>query len=73
MKSSKSRLYNSIRNSFAGSLSQILMIILGFVSQTIFIKTLGATYLGIKGLFIVYGFRDWNGLYLFFLQTISRK
>lgn len=51
MKSSKSRLYNSIKNSFAGSLSQGLMIILGFVSQTIFIKTLGATYLGVKGLF----------------------
>lgn len=51
MKSNKSRLYNSVKNSFAGSLNQILIIILGFVSQTIFIRTLGATYLGIKGLF----------------------
>lgn len=51
MNSNKSRLYNSIKNSFVGSVSQILIIVLGFVSQTIFIKTLGETYLGIKGLF----------------------
>lgn len=51
MNSEKSRLYNSVKNSFAGSFSQILIIILGFVSQTIFIRTLGETYLGIKGLF----------------------
>ncbi|HIX02388.1 MAG TPA: oligosaccharide flippase family protein [Candidatus Ligilactobacillus excrementigallinarum] len=47
----KSRLYNSVKNSFAGSFTQLIIIILGFISQTIFIKTLGATYLGIKGLF----------------------
>ena len=47
----KSRLDYSIINSFIGSLSQVATLVIGFITQTIFIKTLGATYLGVKGLF----------------------
>lgn len=45
------RLTKSIRNSYFVTINQFIGIILGFVLQTIFIKTLGGTYLGIKGLF----------------------
>lgn len=45
------RLTNSIRNSYYVTINQFISIFLGFVLQTIFIKTLGGTYLGIKGLF----------------------
>ena len=47
----ESRMTNSIRNSFFVTISQFINIILGFVLQTIFVHTLGGTYLGIKGLF----------------------
>lgn len=49
--SKEGRLTKSIRNSYFVTISQFVNIVLGFVLQTIFIKTLGGTYLGIKGLF----------------------
>lgn len=51
MEKKKSRLSYSIKNSFIVSISQVITILLGFVLQTVFIKTLGGTYVGIKGLF----------------------
>ena len=47
----KSRFNYSIINSIVGGSSQIISLLTGFILQTIFIKTLGATYLGVKGLF----------------------
>lgn len=45
------RAKNSMFNMLATFGSQIIMILLGFVSRTIFINALGAEYLGINGLF----------------------
>lgn len=45
------RTINSIRNMLSGILGQLLTIIMQFASRTIFINTLGVTYLGISGLF----------------------
>ncbi len=42
---------NSIKNSVTSLISNILAIIIGFITQTIFIKTLGAEYLGLNGFF----------------------
>lgn len=47
----KSRLDNSMINSFVGVSAQILNMLLGFVMQAVFIRTLGATYLGLRGLY----------------------
>lgn len=45
------RTKNSIKNSIIAIISNVLIIILGFVIQTVFVKTLGEEYLGINGLF----------------------
>lgn len=45
------RIYNSLRNSGIAILFQIILLALSFWSRTIFIKTLGAEYLGMYGLF----------------------
>lgn len=45
------RTKNSIQNSIVAIISNVLIIILGFVVQTVFVKTLGEEYLGINGLF----------------------
>lgn len=45
------RTKNSMFNMIASFGSQIIMILLGFVSRTIFINALGSEYLGINGLF----------------------
>ena len=42
---------NSIKNAITAVVSNIVTILIGIVSQAIFIKTLGAEYLGINGLF----------------------
>ena len=42
---------NSIRNSFFSLVSNISTIIIGLIAQAIFIKILGAEYLGLNGLF----------------------
>ncbi len=47
----KSRTINSIRNTSLAAISQIINTLLSFVARTIFIKTLGAEYLGANGLF----------------------
>lgn len=47
----KSRMENSIKNSTFALLSQGIMMVLSFVTRTIFIKYLGISYLGINGLF----------------------
>ncbi len=46
-----SRTTNSIRNSFASTMLYIITILMGFVSQAVFIRKLGAEYNGIRGLF----------------------
>lgn len=51
MKKEESRLNYSIKNSLVISISQIITILLGFILQTVFIRTLGGTFNGIKGLF----------------------
>lgn len=51
MKQNISRTRHSIINIFFGVLNQILIIVLGFVSRTIFLKFLNDSYLGINGLF----------------------
>ena len=45
------RLENSIKNVKYNMISQVLMIIISFISRTIFIKILGESYLGVSGLF----------------------
>lgn len=47
----KSRTENSIRNTGFAILGQIVSIILSFATRTVFINHLGASYLGINGLF----------------------
>lgn len=49
MKSSRSE--NVVKNATVTLLMQVIKNILGFVSRTIFIKALGAEYLGVNGLF----------------------
>lgn len=51
MSSEKSRTYKSFKNIFLGIGNQILMLILTFLSRIVFVKVLGAEYLGINGLF----------------------
>ena len=46
-----SRTKNSILNIFTGFAGQLLTILLSFISRSVFIKTLGTSYLGINGLF----------------------
>ena len=46
-----SRTANTARNATFGLVSQIINIVLSFISRTIFISVLGAEYLGINGLF----------------------
>ena len=48
---SKSRQLNSIINSSIGMISQVVIMLGQFILQTVFIKTLGAEYLGLNGLF----------------------
>lgn len=45
------RIQNTFKNIVFGLSGQIISIILGFIVRTVFIKTLGAEYLGINGLF----------------------
>lgn len=45
------RTMNSVRNIFFGVCGQVLNTILSFINRTVFINTLGVTYLGINGLF----------------------
>lgn len=45
------RTENSIKNSIVAVFSNVVVMILGFVLQTVFVKTLGDEYLGINGLF----------------------
>lgn len=47
----ESRTVKSLRNIIFGMTGQLFGIVLGFVSRTVFIKVLGAEYLGISGLF----------------------
>ena len=48
----KSRTFNSIRNSFVSIFYNFFNILIAFVAQSIFIKTLGSEYNGIKSLFL---------------------
>lgn len=45
------RIKNSIKNTIIAFISNFLTIIVGLISQAVFIKTLGEEYLGINGLF----------------------
>ncbi|UAK16381.1 lipopolysaccharide biosynthesis protein [Sporolactobacillus terrae] len=47
----RSRTSNSIKNSSIAAVTQIVTMIMTFGMQTVFIKTLGATFLGLNGLF----------------------
>lgn len=47
----KSRTYNSSLNLISSAFKQIITLSLGFISRWFFIKQLGASYLGINGLF----------------------
>ena len=44
------RTENSIKNITISMLSQIVMIILGFLSRKVFLDSLGIDYLGVNGL-----------------------
>lgn len=46
-----SRIQNATRNIFFGYIGSMITILLGFLSRTVFIYTLGVTYLGINGLY----------------------
>lgn len=47
----KTRTYKSIKNSLVATLSQLISVILSFVTRTFFIKFLSIEYLGVNGLF----------------------
>lgn len=47
----KSRIENSIRNSFLGIIVQVTNVVLGFIVRSVFIRCLSAEYLGVNGLF----------------------
>jgi O-antigen/teichoic acid export membrane protein len=51
MKDSDSRTVNSAKNLSIGGASQVLSLVLSFVSRTVFISVLGNEYLSINGLF----------------------
>ena len=46
-----SRTKNVLINMFTGTFFQVVSLIMGFISRTIFIKILSAEYLGINSLF----------------------
>lgn len=45
------RIKSSIQNIVTGLFGQVVLLVTGFVSRTVFIHVLGATYLGVSGLF----------------------
>ena len=45
------RTQNSIKNSLSGLLQNIVVILIGFIAQKVFLSTLGEEYLGLNGLF----------------------
>lgn len=45
------RTSNSVKNSITSTISSIFTMLLGFIAQAIFIRVLGAEYLGLNGLF----------------------
>lgn len=49
--SNNSRVNNSIKNISFGLLTQVIQMLLGFISRTIFIRYLAIEYLGVNGLF----------------------
>ncbi|MGN1080493.1 MAG: lipopolysaccharide biosynthesis protein, partial [Acutalibacteraceae bacterium] len=51
MSKSDSRTANSLKNTLTEYISEIIVLILRFVTRSIFIKTLGQSYLGINGYF----------------------
>ena len=46
-----SRVKNSVQNMISGFAYQFLTLVLSFVARTVFIRTLGAEYLGLNGIF----------------------
>ena len=51
MNGGKSRTYLVMKNSAYGMVNKVFALVLSFVSRTIFIKMLGAEYLGVNGLY----------------------
>lgn len=51
MKNRRSRSYFVVKNGILGLINRTLVLILSFASRTVFIKMLGAEYLGVNGLF----------------------
>lgn len=49
-----SRLTNTIRNTVVGFAAQLIVILLNYINRTIFIYYLGAEYLGLSGLFLIF-------------------
>ena len=45
------RVKNSLKNIGTGLIGQMVILLTGFIVRTVFIKTLGSTYLGVSGLF----------------------
>ena len=45
------RTSNSIKNSLTSTISSVVTMLCGFIAQAIFIRILGAEYLGLNGLF----------------------
>lgn len=44
------RINNSLKNIYVGILTQIIMVLLGFISRKVFLDNLGSEYLGVNGL-----------------------
>ena len=51
MEKKDSRTNNATRNAMTGAMTQVLGVLIEFVTRTIFIKILGSEYLGVNGLF----------------------
>ena len=46
------RVVNTLRNGIVGMISQLIILVTGFILRAIFIKVLGQEILGLNGLFL---------------------
>ncbi len=48
-----SRTHNTVRNAFTAAVSQLILLVVSFVTRTVFVRQLGLEYLGYDSLFTI--------------------